>query len=152
MHGKVVGAAFAAAMLVAVAACSDTTSTPTEPTPTASAGAPSAASSPSGQDSPPSGTSSSQPSQDASARNDQPAAGSAVEQYCRDVDQLIADYRKALTDPTQGNAAKLAEQTQELATRAADLVDELINDPAAAEKARSCTSELENLNNPEGGG
>lgn len=78
-----------------------------------------------------------------------PAPGSAVAQYCQDVDELIEEYRKALADPTQSNAAEVARKSQELAGQAAELAREAITDSSVGEQIRECSKKLENLGNAE---
>jgi hypothetical protein len=76
-------------------------------------------------------------------------AGDAVERYCRSVDELISDYREELAAPDGGGAADLASRAQELATQAADLVDDAVKDPSVGEQLSACSAKLENLANPE---
>lgn len=68
---------------------------------------------------------------------------SAVDDYCRQVDEYAAAARELLADPTSGDAAELQEKAQALQETATKLTEELINDPSQAERVQECTTRLQ---------
>jgi len=152
MPNRIVATALLPLLLAAVAACGNsgtTDSEPAVPTATTTAPAPTAAPDQTG----PAEDGSVSPSADTESQDDtspdEPTAGSAVARYCQDVDELIEEYRKALADPTQSNAADVARKSQELAGQAAELARAAISDPSVGEQIRECSKRLENLGNAE---
>jgi hypothetical protein len=68
---------------------------------------------------------------------------SAVDDYCRQVDEYAAAAQQLLADPASGDAAGLQEKAQSLQETATRLTEELINDPSQAERVQECTLRLQ---------
>jgi hypothetical protein len=72
-----------------------------------------------------------------------PATASAVDEYCRQVDEYAAEARKLIDDPLSGDPAALQQKAQELQETATELTQELIDDPSQAERVQECTTRLQ---------
>ncbi len=81
------------------------------------------------------------------AQTPEPAGGtpgtSAVDDYCRQVDEYAATARDLLADPTSGDPAELQEKAQALQETATRLTEELIDDPSQAQRVQECTTRLQ---------
>lgn len=75
---------------------------------------------------------------------DSPSAprSTAVERYCRSVDEFIAASRRALRNPTRADTEELQRMSAELAQQAQALTSELIADPSQVSRVQECTGKL----------
>jgi hypothetical protein len=67
-----------------------------------------------------------------------------VDEYCQAAEDLAAELKKVMADPTSGDVAALTAQAQELATQAATLGAAVAGDAAAAQKVQECSTALAN--------
>jgi hypothetical protein len=115
-----------------LAACggSDSENTTTEATPAATAAE---------------STDAMEPTEGASmeAGDDAMTSNSAVEEYCTKVDEYAAEAQKLIDDPTSANASDLQAKAQELQDTAAQLTQELLDDPSQATRVQECTTKLQ---------
>ncbi len=65
-----------------------------------------------------------------------------VEAYCQSAEDLAAELKKVMADPTSGDVAALTAQAQELATQAATLGAAVAGDAAAAARVQECSTAL----------
>lgn len=68
---------------------------------------------------------------------------SAVERYCKQVDEYAAKAKEILANPTSTDATELQAKAQELQQTASELTQELIDDPSQATRVEECTTKLQ---------
>lgn len=120
---KLIGIALAAPLALGLAACGGGDSTSSS-TPAAS----------------PVQTTAASPADSAAAS---PAAGSAVEKYCQQVDEYAQKIKELQATPNADTATELQQKAQELQDTAAQLTQELLDDPSQATRVQECTSTLQ---------
>lgn len=70
---------------------------------------------------------------------------SAVEAYCTQVDEYVAEAQKAFDDPTSVDAQALQDKAEQLSDTASQLTQELIDDPSQATRVQECTQKLQDV-------
>jgi hypothetical protein len=67
------------------------------------------------------------------------SGSSAVDDYCKKVEELTASAKEAMKDPMNANTADLSKKSQELSQDASKLAAEVRADPSQAKKLADCS-------------
>lgn len=72
-----------------------------------------------------------------------PSPTTAVEQFCQHVDEYARKVQELQASPDPDGEAQLKQKAQELQNTAAQLTEELMDDPTQGTRVQECTSRLQ---------
>lgn len=76
------------------------------------------------------------------AAGDETGGNAEVETFCSEAEELAAELKKVMADPTSGDVATLTAKAQEFATNAATLAASVAGDAAASQRLTECSTAI----------